>query len=77
MHVQGADPADLHGRDRRGLRFHDVAAGMTVQAMLDGDQERLAALAAIGDELIGRAGDLTAGRGDAEQQMAIAEAQQT
>lgn len=73
LHVQGPDPADLHGRDRRGLRFHDVAAGMTVQAMLDGDQDRLAALAAIGDELIERARDLTGGDSDAGQRTAIAE----
>jgi hypothetical protein len=58
MHVQGPDPADLHGRDRRSLRFHDVAAGMTVRAMLDGDQERFTALAAIGNELVRQATDL-------------------
>jgi hypothetical protein len=73
LHVQGPDPAELHGGDRRGLRFHDVAAGMTVQAVLNGDQERLAALAAIGDELVRQATDLAAGRDDARQQVATAE----
>ena len=72
LHVQGPDPADLRGRARRGLRFDDVAAGMTVQAALDGDHERLAALAAIGDELVRRAADLAAGREVAEQQVATA-----
>jgi hypothetical protein len=72
LHVQGPDPADLHGRERRGLSFSDVAAGVTVQAGLDGDHERLAALAAIGDELVRRAADLTAGREDAEKQVAAA-----
>jgi hypothetical protein len=72
LHVQGLDPADLRGRDRRALRFHDVAADMTVRAMLAGDQERLAALAAIGDELVRRAADLAVGRDDAEQRVATA-----
>jgi hypothetical protein len=73
LHVQGPDPAGLHGQNRRGLRFHDVATELTVRAMLDGDQERLAALAAIGDELVRRATGLAAGRDDAEQQVASAE----
>jgi hypothetical protein len=45
---------------------------MTVQAGLDGDQERLAVLAAIGDELVRGAADLAAGREDAEEQVATA-----
>ena len=49
-----------------------MAAEMTVQAALDGDHERLAVLAAIGDELVRRAADLAAGRDDAEQQVVIA-----
>lgn len=59
MHIQGADPADLHGRARRGMDFGDVAAEMTVQATLDGDHERLAVLAAIGDELVRRSAELS------------------
>lgn len=72
LHIQGPDPADLHGREFRGLEMGDVAAEMTVQAALDGDHDRLAVLAAIGDELVRRAADLAAGRDDAEQQVAIA-----
>ena len=72
LHIQGPDPADLHGRAHRGLEMGDVAAEMTVQAALDGDHERLAVQAAIGDELVRRAADLAAGRDDTEQQVAIA-----
>jgi hypothetical protein len=61
MHIQGPDPDGLHGRERRSMDFGDVATEMTVQAMLDGDHERLAALAAIGDELVRRAPDLAEG----------------
>jgi len=72
LHIQGPNPADLHGRAFRALEMGDVAAEMTVQAALDGDHDRLAVLAAIGDELVRRAADLAAGRDDAEQQVAIA-----
>jgi hypothetical protein len=70
MHVQGPDPDDLAGRDRRRFSFREIAASMTVQAVLDGDQDRLAELAAIADELIRRARDLVAGSQDADEEMA-------
>ena len=72
MHIQGPDPADLHGRERRHMDFSRVAAEMTVQAVQDSDQDRLAILAAIGDELVRHAEALTAGREDAAEQIAIA-----
>jgi hypothetical protein len=72
LHIQGPDPDGLHGRARRGMDFSGVAAELTVQAALDGDDERLAVLAAIGDELVRQAQDLTAGREDAGEQVAIA-----
>ena len=71
MHIQDPDPADLHGRERRGMDFGDVAAEMTVQAALDGDRERLAVLAAIGDELVRRAPDLAGGPENAGRWAAI------
>jgi hypothetical protein len=71
LHVQGPDPADLHSGARRGMDFGGVAAEITVQAALDGDHERLAVLAAIGDELVRRAADLAAGREDARKWAAI------
>ncbi len=70
LHVQGPDPDDLPGRDRRRFSFREVAASMTVQAVLDGDQDRLDALAAIAGELVRRARDLVAGSQDAGQEMA-------
>lgn len=71
-HIQGPDTADLHGREFRGLDMGDVAAEMTVQAALDGDHERLAILAAIGNELVRHAAHMAVGRDDAEQQVLIA-----
>lgn len=50
----------------------DVAAEMTVQAALNGDHERLAVLAAIGEELVRQAAALAAGRDDAEHRVSIA-----
>ncbi|GAB7036126.1 hypothetical protein JCM4914_75870 [Streptomyces platensis subsp. malvinus] len=55
LHVQGADPDDVVGRDRRRLSPRDVAAEMTLRAMLAGDQARLDALAAIADQLLAHA----------------------
>jgi hypothetical protein len=72
MHIQGPDSADLPGRERRHMDFSSVAAEMTVRAALDSDQDRLAALAAIGDELVRQAEILTADHGDAAEQIAIA-----
>ncbi|MFG3117478.1 hypothetical protein ACGF4C_24135 [Streptomyces sp. NPDC048197] len=55
LHVQGADSDDLVGRDRRRLTPRDVAAEMTLRAMLAGDQPRLDALAAVADQLLAHA----------------------
>jgi hypothetical protein len=73
LHVQGADPPELVGRDRRRHTFRDVAAEMTLRAMLSADQERLAALAGVGDELIRRARELVAGSDDEADQMVVVE----
>lgn len=72
LHIQGPDPADLPGRERRHMDFSSVAAEMTMQAAQDSNQDRLAALAAIGDELVRQAETLTADREDAAEQIAIA-----
>lgn len=58
LHVQGADPPELVGRDRRHHNFRDVGAEMTIRAMLAGDRHRLAALAATADQLVRRAREL-------------------
>lgn len=73
LHVQGADPPDLPGRDRRGHSFRHVAAAMTKQAKLAGDQERLDTLAVVGDELVQRARELLGGSGDTGREMATVE----
>ncbi len=59
LHVPG-DPAELVGGERRRFTFRDVAAQMTVTMKLAGNQDRLAALAAVGDQLIKRARDQVA-----------------
>jgi hypothetical protein len=66
LHVQGPDPVDLVGRNRRRHSLRDAAAEMTVRVMLVGDQGRLDALAAAGDELLRRAQELIADAGDDE-----------
>jgi len=70
LHVQGPDPDDLPGRDRRRASFREVAASMTVQAVLDADQDRLAELGAIEDELVRRSQELAAGEEGADQYLA-------
>lgn len=70
LHVQGPDPADLPGRDQRRLSLREVAGAMTVQAALDGDQDGLAALAAIADELVTRAQALLTGNEDSGEHLA-------
>lgn len=55
LHAQGAAEPDLTGEERRRYRFQDVAAEMTLHALLAGDEERLEELALIGDELLRRA----------------------
>lgn len=73
LHVQGADPPELVGRERRRLDLRDVAGEMTVRTMLAGDQRRLAALAAVADELVQRTRDLVADAEDASEQLASVE----
>jgi hypothetical protein len=71
LHVQGRDPPELVGRDRRRLSFRDVAAELTLRAMLAGDQQRLAALGAVGDELVQRAREHVAEDDDTDQMVAV------
>lgn len=73
LHVQGPDPDDLPGKDRRRLSFREVAASMTVQAVLTGDQDRLAELERIAGELVRNGQEMVAGRYDADQQLATVE----
>ena len=55
LHAQGRDADDVVGRERRCLTPFDLAARMIFSAMLAGDQERLTAMAAIGDLLLANA----------------------
>ncbi|MFC4859199.1 hypothetical protein [Actinophytocola glycyrrhizae] len=64
FHAQGPDPTDLVGQQRRRASFQNVVGEMIVTAMLAGDQDRLAVLAARGDELVERARELVAGTDD-------------
>jgi len=73
LHVQGGDPPDLVGRDRRRFSFRDVAAEITLKAMMAGDGARLAALAGIADELVQRAPDLIGDGPDRSDEMAAVE----
>jgi hypothetical protein len=70
LHVQGPDPDDLAGKDRRRFSFREVAADMTVRAVLDGDQDRLAGLAIIAGDLVRRGRELLADSHDVGQHMA-------
>lgn len=73
LHVQGADPPDLVGRDNRRLSLREAGAQMTLRAMLAGDAERLATLGAIADELVRRARDLMSGRAGEAEELATVE----
>lgn len=64
FHAQGPDQADQVGRHRRRASFQDVVGEMIVTAMLADDHDRLAVLAARGDELVERARELVAGTDD-------------
>jgi hypothetical protein len=64
FHAQGPDPTELVGRHRRRASFQNVVGEMIVTAMLAGDNDRLAVLAARGDELVERARELVAGTDD-------------
>ena len=55
LHVQGRDPGDTHGRDRRTWTPINVAGSMTFAAWAHDDQARLDELRAIGDRLIAAA----------------------
>ncbi|MGI5473357.1 hypothetical protein [Streptomyces sp. CA-132043] len=55
MHVQGPDPEDVIGRERRKVTPRDAVAEMTVRAMLAQDQPRLDALADVADRLLANA----------------------
>jgi hypothetical protein len=71
LHVQGADPPELVGRDRRRLSFRDAAAELTLRAMAAGDQRRLAALGTTGDELVRRARELLADNDGTDHMVAV------
>ncbi|MEU0840124.1 hypothetical protein ABZ370_11715 [Streptomyces sp. NPDC005962] len=67
LHVQGPDDTELVGRSRRRSNLRDVAAALTIRAVLAADQTRLDELAAIGDELVRRAEELVAGSAGGEE----------
>jgi hypothetical protein len=58
LHVQGPDDKETVGRGRRSYTFREVAHELTVRAILTGEQERLAALHQVGDELLHHAREL-------------------
>lgn len=69
LHVQGRDADDVIGRDRRQFTPRDVAAEMTLRAMLAGDQPRLDVLATVADQLLAHA--QTAVAEDASDQLVV------
>jgi hypothetical protein len=73
IHVQGADPPELVGRDRRRFSFREAAAQMTLQATLAGDSNRITALASVADELVRRARERMAGRDNEAEELASVE----
>ena len=46
------EEAEVHGHDMRMYSFADVGSTLTVRAMLDGDQGRMAALEELADQLV-------------------------
>jgi hypothetical protein len=71
MHIQGPDPASLHGREQRRWGFSDIAVAMTAGAVADGDQPRQAVLAAVADGLLSRAAAAVPDGGDDEQPVLV------
>lgn len=55
LHAQGPDADDVPGAQRRRLTPRDLAAEMTVHAVVAGDQVRLDRLAQVAEELVKRA----------------------
>lgn len=56
LHVQGADPEGIDGKERRTWTPHSIASHLVVMAMTSGDSEALARLKAVGDRLLDAAG---------------------
>ncbi|MGH3517879.1 MAG: hypothetical protein ACRDQ7_10790, partial [Haloechinothrix sp.] len=56
VHVQGPDPADLAGRDRRKWTPREVAANLVIAAVNQGDAAAVDRLAAVGGRLVEAAG---------------------
>ena len=54
-HVQGTDPEDTPGRDRRQFNLRDATAFLVLNAMVRGDKARSAALRECGQDLMRRA----------------------
>ena len=54
LHVQGADPEDTHGRERRRFNLRDATAFLVLSAMVHGDEVRAKALRECGQELLRR-----------------------
>jgi hypothetical protein len=73
LHVQGRDPADLVGRERRRLTPRDVAAEMTLKASAAGDQPRLDALATVADRLVANAQAELEGEADGRDRLVLVE----
>lgn len=70
LHVQGPDPPDLVGRDRRRYTFRDVAAEMTMKAILAKDEARLETLRQVADELLRNARKATLDEASSPEEVA-------
>lgn len=52
FHAQGADDADVPGRENRRANFREVASHLVTRALRNGDHSRLDALRRIGEALV-------------------------
>ncbi len=71
LHVQGADPSELTGRDRRRYTFRDVVAEMTLRAMIAKDQDRLGVLSATAQDLVRHAAERTGPEDDDDDEATV------
>ncbi|MDA3936745.1 MAG: hypothetical protein PF636_07790, partial [Actinomycetota bacterium] len=56
LHVQGADPEEIDGKERRRWTPHSIASHLVVMAMTSDNTESLARLKAVGSRLLNAAG---------------------
>lgn len=74
LHVQGPDPIDLSGRERRQYSLREASAELIVRALRSGDRAQLDHLAAVADALMAHASAETADVGTSagrEERLAV------